>query len=352
MLVLRDSALVAYAFFLLVGYHLFRTWTSIKRLAVWFLLGTALSVLNGLALFVVVPEQRRFVVAGIYALVSLVIVLLATANRLIRKMAGCILAVIFSLGVLFANTRSVFISLGAVLPLCLIAPGLLRVKIRSVSLLKALITAAVLVCAVVFFSLRLKTGRDFGMRVTDELASGILHTSDDFYWQFRLAAWNEAWRRFAEYPPAGEGFGIPFMFDFYDIEINDARPHNTYLTVLYKMGLVGFLPFLGFLAYFFCGALRAVFRNSANRGVVFLQIALLAALSFCVYGGGFFVVESPYLASLFWAGMGVGLRLIKKLDMERSFRSLVHRSSLNAPSLANRAHIDDRKIGWAQGGIQ
>jgi O-antigen ligase len=348
-LVLRDSALVAYAFFLLVGYHLFRNWTSIKRFAAWFLLGTALSVLNGLAWFVVVPGQRRFVLPGIYVLVSLVIVLMATANRLIRKKAGCILAVVFSLGLLLANTRSVFVSLGTVLLFCLIVPGLLRVKIRSASLVKALITAAMLVCAVVFFSLRLKTGRDFSTRVADEQSSGILHTSDDPYWQFRLAAWTEAWKRFEQYPPCGEGFGIPFVFDIYD---NDARPHNTFLTVLYKMGLFGFLPFFAFLAYFFWGGLRAVLRNSANRGAVFLQIVILAQLSFCVYGGASFVVESPYLASLFWAGMGIGLRVIKKLDWERSFRSSVDRCSLNASDLANRACMSDREVGLAHGGIK
>jgi hypothetical protein len=41
-LVLRDCALVTYAFFVPVGYHLFRSWLSIKRVAVWFLLGTTL----------------------------------------------------------------------------------------------------------------------------------------------------------------------------------------------------------------------------------------------------------------------------------------------------------------------
>src|SRR2546429_5254484 len=83
-LVLRDCALVAYSFFLLVGYQLFRSWLSIKRLAVWFLLGTALNVLNGVAWVFAAPEQRRFVLTGIYALVSLVFVLVTIANPLIR----------------------------------------------------------------------------------------------------------------------------------------------------------------------------------------------------------------------------------------------------------------------------
>jgi len=42
-------------------------------------------------------------------------------------------------------------------------------------------------------------------------------------------------------PLAGEGFGVPFIFDRLFLE-NDPRPHNTFFTVLYKMGLAGFLP--------------------------------------------------------------------------------------------------------------
>src|SRR5437660_5360869 len=42
-LVLRDSALVGYSLFLMVGYHLFRSWLAIRRVAIWFLLGAALS---------------------------------------------------------------------------------------------------------------------------------------------------------------------------------------------------------------------------------------------------------------------------------------------------------------------
>jgi len=335
-LVLRDCALVAYSFFLLVGYQFFRSWLSIKRLAVWFLLGTALNVLNGVAWFFAAPEQRRFVLPGIYALVSLVFVLVTMANRLIRPKAGRVLAVFFSLGLLLANTRSVFISLGSVLLLAFVVPGPLRVGNLSVSRLRALVPATVLVCASVFLFSHLRAGSRFTTRVADELASGVLHSSDDPYWQFRLAAWKEAWRRFEEYPTGGEGFGIPFVFDIYD---NDARPHNTFLTVLYKMGLIGFLPLFALLAYFFWYGLRAVHRNLANRRIAFLQIVILAQLSFCVYGGASFVLESPYLAWLFWAGMGVGFRMIRKFEFEQSLGGFPNRAWLEQRQVLGRSQL-------------
>jgi O-antigen ligase len=324
-LVLRDSALIAYPLFLLVGYHLFRDWLAIKRLAVWFLLGTALTVLNGLALFVDAPEQRRFVLAGIYVLVSQIAVLILLANHLIRPKAGWTLAAFFSLGLLLANMRSIFISLAVVMGAAFLVPGLLRRKSRLVSVVATLVLGIVLACSFALLFIHLRAGRDFATRVADELDSALFHTGDDPDWQFRLMAWKEAWRRFEEYPLAGEGFGIPFVFEIWD---NDSRPHNTFLTVLYKMGLIGFLPLLASLAYFFWLGLRAVYRNSANRRVAFLEIVILAQLSFCVYGGAFSVFESPYSASLFWAGMGIGLRIIKKFDLERPLRSFANRAWL------------------------
>ncbi len=322
-LVLRDFALIAYSFFLLVGYHLFRDWLAIKRLAVWFLFGTALNVLNGLAWFVAAPEQRRFVLAGIYVLVSLIAVLTLMANRLIRPKAGWTLAAVFSLGLLLANMRSVFISLAVVIGTAFLVPGLLQRKSRVVSVAATLVLVIVLACSFALLFFHPQAGRDFATRVADELDSAVFHTGDDPYWQFRLAAWSEAWRRFEKYPPGGEGFGIPFVFEIWE---NDSRPHNTFMTVLYKMGLIGFLPLLAFLAYFFWLGLRAIHRNSANRRVAFLEIVILAQLSFCVYGGAFPVLESPYSASLFWAGMGVGLRIIKKFDLERSLWSFANRT--------------------------
>jgi O-antigen ligase len=316
-LVLRDSAMIAYALFLFVGFHLFRDWLAIKRVAVWFALGTALSVLNGLAWLVAVPDQRRFIAPGVYILISLVGVLILMANRLIRSRTGWFFAGVFSAGLLLANARSLFVSLAIVLLVVLLVPGLLRRKLRSARVVTTFATAAVLLSSLLFLFLQLRVGRDFTARVADNMASGILHTSDDAFWQFRLTAWEEARRRFEQYPPAGEGFGIPFNFDIWD---NDPRPHNTFLTVLYKMGLLGFLPLIALLAYFFWFCLRAIRRNSGNRRLCFLQMLFLAQVSFCVWGGADSMLESPYLASLFWVGMGVALRIVHKLEYERSSR--------------------------------
>jgi len=319
MVVLRDSALVGYTLFLLVGYHLFRTWLSIKRVAVWFLLGAALSSINGLVWFIAVPEERRFIFYGIYILIALTGTMLAIASRLLRSPVGWIFAGVLCLGLMLANTRSLFVSSAVVLFAGLFGGRLIHGEIRRPNLQSIIATAAVMISLVAFLFLRTETGRDFVERSAEEFATGFLNSAEDPDWQFRLSAWKEAWRRFAEYPLAGEGFGVPFIFDRLFLE-NDPRPHNTFFTVLYKMGLAGFLPVVALLIYFQWKGLYSFRRHGDSRRIAFLQIALLTQVAFCIYGMANLLLESPFLASLFWAFMGLGLRIIRMLYLDRSLR--------------------------------
>jgi O-antigen ligase len=318
MVVLRDAALIAYSFFLYAAHHLFRSWLSIKRLAVWFLLGTALSVLNGFAWFLAAPEERRFIYYGIYILMALVGTFIAIANRLLPSRRGWIFAGLFCVGLALANARSLFVALPVLLVMGLSAGGIARRKVLRARLaLTTLVTASVMIGALAFVFLHTQSGRDLAERSAQELASGVLHTDEDTNWQFRLSAWKEAWGRFEEYPLAGEGFGIPFAFDLLLFD-NDPRPHNTFLTVLYKMGLLGFLPLLVLVAYFFWSTIRGRHRSFENRRVALLWIVVLAQVAFCFYGSANLLLESPFLASLFWALMGLGLRMARMLELERA----------------------------------
>jgi O-antigen ligase len=317
-LVLRDLALVVYVLFLFVTQNLLRTWLSIKRALLWIVLGSVLGTLSGLGWFVMVPSEGRFIWCGIYILVSLLGILLAIANRLVRRRVGWLLVIILCLGLSLANTRSLFVSLVVLLPIGLLMGPILGDKVRSTRLAATVVTAAALAAFVTFLFLRTQVGRDFVTLSADRLASGVLHSDTDVDWQFRILAWKEAWRRFEKNPLLGEGFGVPFVFELADI---DVRPHNTFLTVLYKMGLVGFSLLFALLGCFFWHGLRAVRRNLAHQRVAFLQITLLAQVAFCLYGSANLLLESPFLASLFWATMGLSLRMIRLLDAQRLLRN-------------------------------
>ena len=316
--VLRDSALVAYPLFLYIAHHLFRSWLSIKRMAVWFLLGTALSVLNGFAWFLAAPQERRFIYYGTYILMALVGTFVAMANQLLRPRVAWLLAGLFCLGLALANARTLFVALPILLVVGLGGGGLARRKsLRHAKVLTTLVAATVLIGALTILFLRTDTGRDFAERSSQELASGVLHSEEDTNWQFRLSAWKEAWRRFEEYPLAGEGYGIPFVFEMLPID-NDPRPHNTFLTVLYKMGLIGFLPLLLLLVHFFWSVGGAARRNLENPRVAWLWIVILAMAAFCFYGSANLLLESPFLASMFWMLVGLGHRMARMVDLERT----------------------------------
>jgi len=317
-LVVRDTALVEYSFFMLIAYHLFRSWLSVKRVATWFLLGTVVGALNGLGWFIAAPEERRFIYYGIYILISLAGTLVAITKRLIRGRVGWVCASLLFVGLLLANARSLFVALAILVLLGLMGGRSVWGKIRVAHLVPTLLTGVVLFTLATFLFLRTEVGRDFAERSTAELDSGVFHSGEDPDWQFRLIAWKEAWRRFEEYPLAGEGFGVPFTFEIWD---NDPRPHNTFLTVIYKMGLIGSLPLVTLLGYWLIQGLRAVQRNSTSSHLGFLQIAVLAQIAFCLYGMANLLLESPFLASLFWAVTGLSLKMIRMLDMERSLRS-------------------------------
>jgi O-antigen ligase len=226
---------------------------------------------------------------------------------------------VLCIGLMLANARSLFVSLAILLLVGLVGGRLVHHKIRLAHLVSIFLTAVVMVSLAAFVFLRTEAGRDFAERSTEELASGVLNSGEDPNWQFRLSAWKEAWRRFEEYPLAGEGFGVPFTFEGLPFD-NDPRPHNTFLTVLYKMGVIGFLPLLALLVYFFWSTIGAAHCNLGSRRVALLQIVVLAQLAFLLYGAANLMLESPFLAALFWATCGLGLRIVRMLNLERLLR--------------------------------
>jgi len=145
----------------------------------------------------------------------------------------------------------------------------------------------------------------------EEVTAAALDPSQDPTSQFRFMAWAEAITRFSQNPVVGEGYGVPFTFDIYD---DDPRPHDTYLTILYKMGIVGFSPFLLLLATFFFRGWRTVLANRNRQETVWLYVLLVGLVAQCLNGLFNYVVESPYMASMFWISIGMGFRMVLMLQ--------------------------------------
>ena len=312
LLVFRDSAIVGYAFFFLVGAYVIRNWEGITRLFLFVALGAGLSTLHALSWFLAQPGQRRYIGFGVYVLAALVGTLLLVINRRIPSGWGWALAALFFCGLLLANARTLFVSLGGLALLIFCVGASTQRKIAFARLKLAASLAAAGLVSLVLVS-QTDAGIAFVERASSELFSGTVEYADDATAQFRFLAWAEALARLAVNPLLGEGYGVPFVFEMSE---QDVRPHNSYLTVLYKMGLLGMVPLLMLLGYFHWQGWRSFLFHRKHKRAVLLYAVLLAHLAMCMYGGFNTLLESPYLAAVFWILMGVGYRAMALLRFE------------------------------------
>lgn len=308
-LVLRDFAIVVYATFLLVSFLIVSSWDRVKRIFLFFTFGALFSTVNGLAWLLMQPGQRRYISYGPYVLAAWLGTSALATGRLIRPALGWLLSSALAVGVLLANARTVYVSLALIVAIMvLVGPSArLRISRRTLRLGVGMIAAAFVLLWLVMQS---AAGMQLVNTTMIQLESGTLNYADDPDAEFRFLAWLEAGQRFLEHPVIGEGFGVPFLFERTSY---DVRPHNTFLTVLYKMGLLGFLPLAVLLTGFHWKGWRVLRSSRGHPGAMLLYVVLLAQLAASLFGFLNLMLESPFLASIFWLMLGVGLRIIDLL---------------------------------------
>jgi O-antigen ligase len=309
-LVFRDSAIFVYSSFLLLGFLLISSWSGVRRVFLFFTLGVVFCSLNAAAWFVMQPGQRRYMGYGIYVVIALLGLLLGRANGILKR-SGWFLPGVLTIGILLFNARAAYAAMAGTIAVVLLVGVQLQKKhaIRArLNLVFKLTAMLVLVLAIV---LQTRTGSMFIERSLEEVTAAALDPSQDPTSQFRFLAWAEAITRFSRNPAVGEGYGVPFTFDIYN---DDPRPHDTYLTILYKMGIVGIFPFLFLLATFFLRSGRALFAHRTRRETVWLYVLLVGVVAQCLNGLFNYVVESPFMASMFWISIGMGFRMVLMLQ--------------------------------------
>jgi hypothetical protein len=308
-LVLRDSTIVAYSMFLLVSFLVVSSWQAVKRTFIFFVLGALFSSINALAWLTLQPGQRRYLPYGAYVMAALLGTFVLTTSRSIRPALGWMLSGTLAMGVLLANARTIYVALGAVLPIMVLVGPSARLQIsrRTLRLSAGIAVTSVFLA---WAMMQTRAGAELLETTVTELASGTLYYADDPKADFRFLAWLEAGQRFAQNPALGEGFGVPFVFE---LTSDDVRPHNTFLTILYKMGLLGFVPAMVLLVGFQWKGWSGLRTLHQQPGAVFLYVLLLAQLAASVFGCLNLLLESPFLASIYWVILGVGMRVMSLL---------------------------------------
>jgi O-antigen ligase len=311
--VFRDLAMVVYSLFMVVGLALYRDWKSLYRLLVILCIGSVFLSLNAFGWLMNAPGQRRYIVqngAGTLVLMCLIFLLLATLNRLVPVLLGWLGTAVLGVGVFLANSRGLFVSLAAALLLVMVFGSSLK-KQAILGRLKGLAGVLLIATLSLAVALQTKAGQELADRSLEEFVSGVLHSEDDPQAQFRFLAWVEALDRFSKSPVLGEGYGVPFTFDIFH---SDPRPHNTFLTFLYKTGAVGFLVLAAILGRLFVrgGKTALRLRHYPQAGLLYGLLLGLVAV-FCA-GMFTFIFESPYLACVVWIAMAGCFRMMVLLE--------------------------------------
>jgi O-antigen ligase len=222
---------------------------------------------------------------------------------------GWLLTGLLATGVLLANARTLYVALAPILLIMvLVGPtGKLQISKRALRLTAGITVASIFLLWAI---MQTKAGADLLETTATDLVSGTLNYEDDPNASFRFLAWMEAGQRFVQNPILGEGFGVPFAFD---LASEDVRPHNTFLTILYKMGLLGFVPAMILLLGFQWMGWSTLRSFHQQPGALFLYVLLLVQLAMCFFGCLNLLLESPFLGSIFWVILGVGMRIINLL---------------------------------------
>jgi len=151
--------------------------------------------------------------------------------------------------------------------------------------------------------------------------------------QWRLELWKQAIVKGSEsHLLFGSGFGKGFEFTGriagvylpkatgVGVDSNIIPPHNGYITLFYKMGLVGVLSFVAVNLYFFIKCLN-FYKGSRDPFKKHLMLAFLASFIFWHIMSCFFVVlECPHMGIFLWIIIGLGLSLICVDNKEKLLR--------------------------------
>jgi O-antigen ligase len=145
---------------------------------------------------------------------------------------------------------------------------------------------------------------------TATVQGGVALAGDDNFY-FRLLRWDKVFEIWRDNPVFGAGFGRPLIPAALLNEVenggfNAGLPHNTYLTVLARMGLFGFVLVIGAWITSIVLATRAIARERFGADAFAAGTALVAMMGFATF---VLFLERPMHAATLWIIAAVACRL-------------------------------------------
>jgi len=138
-----------------------------------------------------------------------------------------------------------------------------------------------------------------------------LGADDNFY--FRLLRWDKVFEVWRDNPLFGAGFGRPLIpssllneAEGEGLGFNAGLPHNTYLTILARLGLFGFVLVMGAWITSIVLATRAIRRSAFGPDAMAAGAALVAMMGFATF---VLFLERPMHAANLWIVAAIACRL-------------------------------------------
>lgn len=226
----------------------------------------AVSLINGLYLIAIalITGKRVFGFSGImyvdYVGYSVIISFIFVMLRQNRRIISLIALSIFSLALIFTQTRSIWLITGVTLLLIFIR---LFIKNRkyNISRLKISLAFGFVVASILVFTFVIS---DVNKGYFERVEIKKIEQTDDPMRQSlqinslasRYFIWSAAWEAFINNPVIGVGiYAFPFISKeysnvepiLYETFVEKLTPHETFLTILTESGMLGFLGFMFFL---------------------------------------------------------------------------------------------------------
>ena len=141
--------------------------------------------------------------------------------------------------------------------------------------------------------------------------SGVVNYEEDISGRFRIIAWIQEIEKIKRNPYFGQGFGSAFLYRGPLGELMKGMdPHNSYITIAAKSGLIGLSAFFWIVFAFYKKGikyLRILPETFLQKEMIFVLVALTDLLVFI----GFNVELANCGSGMFiWIFMGIGLFLI------------------------------------------
>jgi len=313
---IRNFALVYYAAFCVV------TWTAVQlsnvdRIAEIVLAAIViLSTITNTATFVlfylqegVTDDPNLKVIPGqaaVFALLSVVILICMIRFRVFSNivLGPQVLIALLIVNILFvylSGHRSAFISVGAGISILALSK-----EKRKISWTKALLGFAV-------FAVLLVVAWKFvapSVGVLAEKYETILAPTEEANAAWRLAFWIAMVGLWWSAPIAGVGFAYDFVnVEPWGLVEEHYDPHNSYLAILARMGIIGMVLTVVFLIVT-CTMFAKVMRSATSPKRRMLAACLFASfIAMAMFASANVTLESPYHAIFLWifAGLGVAL---------------------------------------------